>query len=308
MKGRVAVLVLVLALVAAAAAAQSTGFTQWSAPVNLGPPINTSYQEACTTISKNGLSLYFAAWRPAPLGVGGMDLFVSKRASVTEEWGTPQPLTKLNSPYADSCPALSPDEHRLYFASTRPGGCGNGDIYVSRRHDRRDDFGWGEPENLGCVVNSSEDDNCQVVFEDETGKEVLYFGSRRPPGGPPLTDIYYSVMGPDDKFGPAKPVTELNTPEYDDHCPAVRRDGLEIIFQSTRPGGLGGKDYWTATRQSTKDPWGTPVNLTVLNSPWTETGKMSFSFDGRQFYFYSNRPGGYGLNDIYVATREKLRK
>ena len=35
---------------------------------------------------------------------------------------------------------------------------------------------------------------------------------------------------------------------------------------------------------------------------------MSFSFDGRAFYFRSNRPGGYGDFDLYVTTREKLRR
>lgn len=306
MKRTVVVLALMLGLFAVAASAQYTGYTQWSTPVNLGPPVNSAYQETCMTISKDGLSLYFTAWRPAPVGMGGMDLYVSKRASVNEPWGTPVLVPNVNSTSNDTCPALSPDEHRLFFASTRTGGCGMGDIYVSRRHDRRDDFGWQAPVNLGCTVNSPYDDNCGMVFEDETGTEVLYFGSRRPPGGPALTDIYASRMGADGTFGPPMPVAELNT-AYNDHCPAVRRDGLEVIFSSDRPGGLGDKDFWVATRASTKDRWSAPVNLTVLNTPGIETGKMSFSFDGRQFYFYANRPGGLGWNDIYVATREKLR-
>jgi Tol biopolymer transport system component len=218
----------------------------------------------------------------------------------------PELVPNVNSIFQDTCPALSPDEHRLYFASTRPGGCGGGDLYVARRHDRKDDFGWQAPEHLGCVVNSPANDNCDNVFEDESGTEVLYFGSDRP-GGVGRRDIYASRMGADGTFGPPEPVAELNT-SYDDHCPAVRRDGLELIFMSDRPGGLGLADYWMATRASTKDPWSVPVNLTVLNSPAYDSGKMTFSFDGRQFYFYSNRPGGYGGYDVYVATREKLRQ
>jgi len=301
MKRAVVCVALMLGLLAVASAQH---FTQWSAPVNLGPPINSEYADACMSISKNGLSLYYAAYRPAPAGVGSWDLYVSKRASVNDSWGMPVLVPNVNSTSQESCPALSPDEHRLYFASNRPDGCGGADLYVSRRHDRKDDFGWQAPVHLGCVVNSPKNDNCETLFEDESGTEVLYFGSDRPGVG--KRDIYASRLGADGTFGPPEPVAELNTPD-DDHCPAVRRDGLEIIFMSNRPGGLGQADMWMATRASTKDPWSVPVNLTVLNSEYYESGRMAFSFDGRQFYFYSNRLGGYGAQDVYVATREKLR-
>jgi hypothetical protein len=52
---------LMLLLFTAAAIAQ---FTQWSAPVNLGPMINTEYEESCVSLSKNRLHLYFASTRP----------------------------------------------------------------------------------------------------------------------------------------------------------------------------------------------------------------------------------------------------
>jgi hypothetical protein len=87
----------------------------------------------------------------------------------------------------------------------------------------------------------------------------------------------------------------------------VRRDGLEIIFTPTRPGGSGSSDLWTSTRQSTSDPWSPPVNLTVLNSSSADFGTTAFSFDSLQLYFSSSRPGGFGSNDLYVTTRERLR-
>ena len=301
---RVAVcVVLMLGLLAVASAQQ---FTQWSAPVNMGPVVNSQWNDTCVSVSKNGLSLYYATYRPAPVGVGGLDLFVSKRATVNDPWGPPQLVPNVNSTVQESCPALSLDEHRLYFASARPGGCGGLDIYVSRRRDRTDDFGWQAPVNLGCIVNSPFLDGCETLFEDETGTVVMYFGSLRP-CGPGSYDIYASRMKDDDTFGPAELVAELSGLD-EDSCPAVRRDGLEVIFYSTRSGGLGNADLWTATRASTKDPWSVPVNLTGLNSSAYDGGKMSFSFDGRQLYFRSNRAGGYGYGDLYVATREKLRQ
>lgn len=280
-------------------------FGDWSAPVNVGPVVNSAASDQCVSISKNGLSLYFSSGR-----LGTMDLFVAKRASVTEPWGTPVVLPNVNTGSSETCPALSLDEHRLYFASTRPGGCGLTDFYVSRRHDRSNDMGWNEPENLGCVadgyVNTPGHEGTPGLFEDERGRVVMYFASV-PPGS--AYKIFESVQRADDSFGPGTPVAELNdvSPAYGDFGPAIRRDGLEIIFTSTRPGGLGSSDLWTASRDSTSEAWSAPVNLAVLNSDKGDFGKTTFSFDGSEFYFSSGRPGGYGSNDLYVTTRLKLR-
>ena len=43
-------------------------FSEWSAPVNLGPDINSAFEEFLPEVSKNGLSLYFASNRPGPFG------------------------------------------------------------------------------------------------------------------------------------------------------------------------------------------------------------------------------------------------
>ena len=214
-------------------------------------------------------------------------------------------VPNVNSSVQDSCPALSVDEYRLYFASARSGGCGGLDLYVSRRSDRRDDFGWEQPVNLGCEVNGERNDYMPSLFEDENGTEVMYFTSNRV-GGPGGDDIYESRMRDDETFGPPTLVAELST-DFADSGPTVRRDGLEIIFSSNRAGGLGSSDLWTATRSSIDDPWSAPENLAVLNSESHEGNKISFTFDGRQLYFRSNRPDSYGSGDLYVATRDKLR-
>jgi len=300
-----------LLLFAAAANAQ---FTDWSAPVNLGPVVNSPYLDACVTISKNNLSLFFRSNRPVN-NVLNSRLWVSKRTSPDEPWGAPQLVPNFNDGIGFSCPALSPDEHRMFFSTSRPGGCGSGDLWVSRRHDRRDDLGWESPANLGCesagFVNTISGDATPAIFEDETGTEVLYFAN--------ASGIRQSRMRPDGTFGPSTPVTEL----LPGGAPAVRRDGLEVIFMSNRPGGpypSTTSSMWTSTRASTNDPWSTPVPLAVLSSGASEGGRMSFTFDGRGFYFYSARPGGvspapeliptpaWAFWDLYVATREKLRQ
>ena len=295
-------------------------FGPWSTPVNLGPVVNTTFDDYHPAISKNGLSLYISSTRPG--GVNGKNLggfgeiWVSQRASLEAEWGPPVNLDAFNSvPVVNSIknntdvPAFSADGHLLFFNSDRPGGLGGQDLYVSRRTNKHDDFGWQKPVNLG-VINSPEDETAATYFEDEeTGTISLYFASNRPGGlvGAQV-NIWVSTLGDDGSFGPAVLVRELSSP-YRDTRTAIRRDGLEFFLTSTRPNGrIGKNDIWVSTRDSTLDPWSTPVNLgPTVNYPGYVTGAPALSWDGTTLYFYSDRPGGSGGRDLYVATRTKLR-
>lgn len=284
-------------------------WSAWSDPVNVGPPVNTSFAEQAPFVSKDGLSLYFTCVN-CPGGFGGFDIWVAQRASVNDPWGLPQNLTSVNTSRDEFAASLSPDGHRLFFNSNRPDGFGGNDLYVSRRRDKRDDFGWQPPVNLGPGVNTAAGELQPAYFEDDaTGTITLYFASNRPGGGGgSLLDalqIYASTLQPDETFGPAVLVEELSSFGFSDQQPAIRRDGLEIFLSSNRPGTLGLLDLWVATRSSTSDPWSTPVNLgSVVNSPTIENGPK-LSFDGTELYFHSDRPGGLGGIDLYRSTRTK---
>lgn len=288
--------------------AQLPSFSPWSTPINLGPIVNTAGNDSGAFISKDGLSLYFNSNGLG--GFGGLDIFVSHRASVSDPWGIPQNLgANINSGFNDNAVALSSDEQSLYFQSNRPGGLGGTDLYVSRRQNRRDDIGWMPARNLGAPINTSANESGPAYFEDdESGTVVLYFASDQP-GGMGGTDIYASTLQPDGTWGTPAPVTELNS-SFADAQPAIRKDGLEIFVTSNRPGSFSsGADIWVATRVNTSDPWSTPVNLgPVINlaDPYYQ-GRPSISFDGTTLYFYSFRPDSYGAQDLYVSTRTKLK-
>lgn len=286
-------------------------FSDWSAPVNLGPPVNSAFAELTPAISKNGLSLYFQCFN-CPGNVGGSpDIWVAQRASVNDPWEPPQNLgPTINTEFSEGAPTLSPDGHRLFFNSNRPGGFGGNDIYVSRRHKKRDDFAWQPPENLGSGVNTAAGEAGPEFFEDdETGVITLYFQSNRP-GGLGQQDIYASALQADETFGPAVVVAELSSP-FNDQAPAIRRDGLEMFLASDRLGTLGNLDLWVSTRASTSDPWSTPVNLgPVVNSAFIDAGP-ALSRKGTELYFHSPfRPGNVvgPMFDIWVTTRTRLKQ
>jgi hypothetical protein len=151
-------------------------------------------------------------------------------------------------------------------------------------------------------------------FFREGPDQVLYFSSTRGDGFAPElpvdADIWRTVQRHDGTFGPPELVAGVNT-AADDTRPNVRLDGLEMVFDSTRVGTLGGPDIYATTRAAVDEPWGEPVNLgPTVNSPFPET-RASLNRDGSVLLFGSPRPsseiGPDGVtpsNDIYQSVRE----
>ena len=281
---------------------------EWSEAVNLGPNVNSASSDYGPAISKNGLSLYISSDRGVE-GTGA-NIWVSQRASLQDPWGPAVKLgPNINSGTADNLPSFSRDGHLMFFSSSRPGGFGDFDIWVSWRLDTDDDFGWQSPANLGPGVNSQYFDAAAHFFEDEndTGDAgTLYFTTVRPAelGGLGGTDIFSSKRASNGSFGPAALVPELSTPSNDAR-PNLLHHGLKIFFYSNRPGSMGGStDLWSATRNTTLDPWSAPVNLGAPPNGTFSDIHPAVSFNGRTIFFSSNRPGGIGgSQDNWMTTR-----
>lgn len=271
---------------------------EWSDPVNLGPVVNTSFADANAGLSPNGHALYFVSDRPG--GQGGLDIWVSERQCLQCPWEAPVNLgAPINTPDGEGAPTLSDDGRQLFFFSTRPGGFGGADVYVS--HLGTD--GWGDPINLGPDVNTAAaEQGPYYVREGAAPTAILYFN--RPAGT--STDIFRVAVSNDGAaLGPATVVPELSDPATFDQKVAVRNDGLELFLSSPRTGTFGGFDLWVFTRQTPQDPWSPPVHLDApINTPNIDS-QPNLSRDGRTLIFTSNRPGGSGGNDLWMATRSQ---
>ena len=154
------------------------------------------------------------------------------------------------------------------------------DIYLTQHHPVR---GWLEPEPL-CGVNSTVEE-FSPSFVEADGVTMLYFSSNRTG----LHKIYVSVLQEDGTWGTPSPVGELNQEGAIDARPNVRKDGLEIVFDSTRgdPANVN-SDIFTSTRTSLSQPWSPPQRLATVNSPGAES-RPSLSRDGTRLYFGSTR-------------------
>ena len=299
-------------------------FGTWSAPALIEPaggPFNTASVDGCPFISPDGKAFYLASNRPG--GVGGLDIWVSRRASVDDPWGAPENMgERVNSDVDDFCPTMTRDGKLLYFVSRRA-GCGqttDSDVYFVRlAPDARlnSDRDLPASEMLPCddsapydAVNSPSDEFSPFPQLDPGVGPVLYFSSFRPggfavepAGGAPDSDLYRSVSR-GGVFGAAELIPAVNT-AVDDGQPNVGNNGRELFFYSTRAGGVGAADLYVSTRAFSLDAWSTPVNLGAVNSVAAET-RPSLSWDGLSLYFGSTRSGGEGATDIYVSTRQRL--
>jgi len=299
------------------AASRASSFSAWSEPVSLGATINTSSNDQQATLSKDGLTLYFASNRPGSMpdatGARALDIWVAHRADIEAPWGEPVNLgAPINTPLSEFAPALSRDEHWLFFGSTnRPGGFGSADIWASWRDDVHDDFGWQEPVNLGSGINTPGFEGGPAYFEnDELGVAELYYNHNDQPvnaGG----DIFVSAQAADGSWGQGVPVAELNSTASDQR-PSVNHSGLAIYIFSNRPGSMPDAtgalptDIWVSTRGSVLDPWSTPTNVgPPINSGLPEIHPFIFSHGRTEELYFGRTVPGSG-NDLFVSRRIRV--
>ena len=129
------------------------------------------------------------------------------------------------------------------------------------------------------------------------GRTALWF-SRNRPGGPGGYDIWMSRRTASG-WEKAVPVP-FDSPGRD-FDPAFSSDGKFVYFCSDRAGGSGGDDIYRV--QVTPKGFGTPINLgSSVNSSGNEFAPM-LSPDRSKLLFSSDRAGGRGRHDLYVARR-----
>lgn len=99
-------------------------------------------------------------------------------------------------------------------------------------------------------------------------------------------------------------ITSIDTLDVIGH-PTLSSDELSIYFASERSNGMGGKDLWVATRESTTEKFGRPINLGAeINTEGDEL--YPFMRNDTILYFSSNGHGGMGGLDIFMSIMDSL--
>jgi hypothetical protein len=134
----------------------------------------------------HGGVLYFNSARRS--GLGGLDIYSAQQNG--DGFAAPQVLpAPLNSSASEGDFTLSRDGRTALFWSDRPGGLGEGDIYVSRRTGS----GWSPPVNLGAPVNSAAFDFTPSLSADE--RWLVFSSMRKVDGADQKSDVYRIRVG-----------------------------------------------------------------------------------------------------------------
>ncbi len=147
--------------------------SKWSKPKPAIKKINGNKSDETTlTFSHDSLTVYFVSNRRG--GVGGKDIWMTKRSSITNSgWSKPVNLGDvINTPYDEEAVFIADNDSTLYFASKGHNTIGGYDIF---RSYLLPDGRWTEPENLGLGINTPEDD--WFIFVNSDGR-TGYFSSR----------------------------------------------------------------------------------------------------------------------------------
>lgn len=127
-------------------------------PVNLGPSVNSSFNDYDPCVTRDGRLLYFSSNRHSGGSEEDYDLYVCYKREGA--WSAPKALEALNSPHNEWEPMLDRTGGTLYLTSNRPREDADGatrsdyDLFAATLGKS----GWSEPRNLGASINSTDDE------------------------------------------------------------------------------------------------------------------------------------------------------
>jgi outer membrane protein OmpA-like peptidoglycan-associated protein/tetratricopeptide (TPR) repeat protein len=228
-------------------------------------------------------------------------------------WSKAKPLPFNNLEYSYAHPSLSAGNDTLYFASDMAGGYGGADIYMSVWQEDK----WGDPQNLGFMINTEGDEMYPYIIEDR-----LFFSSNGLVGLGGL-DNYKAYMS----TGKTQLVVNLGYPinsPQDDFAYYLDKNTLTGTLSSTRLGGMGEADIYLFNYEAQElfgkvtDELGEAVIFgalvkllqdgVVIDSIYTnEEGLFSFYLPlTADFQLEVSKDGHFASLPVKVASREAV--
>lgn len=211
-----------------------------SKPKKLKGDVKSKFNESTAVVTADGQTIYFT--RNNMLGnTRGFDADKNTKLKIYRaelkngKWNNVQELPFNSNDFNTAHPTLSKDGNILYFASDRPGGFGNSDLWKVSVNGS----GYGVPQNLGAAINTEG----RETFPFVNSNDELYFSSdgRIGLGG---LDVYGVKIKEDGSFYEVQNIGEPVNSNTDDFAYYIDYKTKQGFFSSNRTGGHGNDDIY----------------------------------------------------------------
>jgi outer membrane protein OmpA-like peptidoglycan-associated protein len=262
---------------------------------NLGPNINTPYDDTKPLISPDGQTLFFAR-QYAPDNIKGskdaQDIYISKRES--GEWSEAQNIgAPLNDKYPNGVSAVSPDGNLLLVI----GFYEESSVTEGASISKRTKSGWGIPEGIEIKNFVNRGPYIDYYLSNNEEQILLAVEGERTQG---QQDLYVSFRVDEKNWSSPISLGETINTSGAEFSPFLAADDKTLFFASDGHPGEGGSDIFYSKRlDNTWQHWSKPVNLgKVVNSDQFEA-YYSLPASGDFAYFVSDKDGTQGSKDIF---------
>ncbi len=212
-----------------------------SKSVKFSKKINSKFNESTAVFTKDGLTMYFTSnnndeGKQVTNATKTTLLKIYKAEKKDTDWKIIGPLPFCDSNFNVAHPALSPDEKTLYFASDKPGGFGQSDLYKVAINS---DGTFGIPENLGEKINTFGRESYPFVSQNNE----LYFASDGLNGLGGF-DVFVTEFDENNNFLKPQNIGKPINSNFDDFGFIINSETKTGYFTSNRPNGIGMDDIY----------------------------------------------------------------
>jgi len=275
----------------------------YQAAVLANDDINTRFHEGLVSFTPDGKTMYFSResyfekdyQKDSLSSARFSQLYLYKATKLGDDWDTIESLDINSYNYSVKNPTVSIDGSTLYFASNKPGGYGDFDIYKAPINT---DGTLGEPENLGQKVNTEG----QEMFPYISSTNTLYFSSNGHLGLGGM-DVFYTKEI-DGKMAPIRNVGIPVNSNADDFAFTINEETEEGFVSSNRAGGKGSDDVYAIKKlQPLCDVL---ISATVLDDKTREplSGASVSLFDADGNKVVSKTTNAEGVAEFIVECEE----
>jgi len=268
---------------------------------NLGPIINSEYDDYTPVVSADESMLVFTSRRAGSTGGAKNleydnrfyeDIYVSYNDTGT--WGAPKKISSsINTDGNDAIISVSVDGQRLFIYKPE----GSGDVFQSFLMGNI----WSVPEKMDETINTPGRETHVSITPD--GKTIYFTSERKVKkavqyGG---LDIYRSFKMPSGIWSKAENLGNMINSPYDENSPFIHPNGKRLYFSSEGHENMGGYDIFFSDLNE-DGTWSKPTNIGYpINTTGDDIYYVETANGKKAYYSTINVEKGYGSNDIYKA-------